>query len=427
MAGEVLTHFKVGGAYATINEWVAANQGDLVTALISPVLVCHESKAGHQEQAVISGSTTSADYHMKIRAATAVEALAEGENEAESLGIKKRGFWMKSVNNGTGIRIQDNYGRVSQIGVGIVATYGNRYGIEVDATESSDTYIKLDQNVYWVESGTPDASAGVRTTYNGRANVNVSSSLFMGLTNGFQSDSGGSTQTMDVLNNVFADCDYAYLQYYSGTQLNFHNNAVFNCIDGWNPNDFSGNDLSSVSANNNATNLVTPPANWASTVTGLTSGDFVDSANGDYHTDSGSINLIQTGLDVSAYDVVYDCDGQTWTAPYGIGYDQPGEITFTADININCLDAETLSAIEGVGVYVYAAAGGDLTAGDEMGAGATDSLGQLSLTVDYTTDQPYVAQGRKGSSSPYYQEGKSIGLHQLTGSTVNIYMISDED
>lgn len=159
--------------------------------------------------------------------------------------------------------------------------------------------------------------------------------------------------------------------------------------------------------------------------------EFENAAGNNPHLGAGSTALLDNGFDVSGDGVDLDIDLQPWDAftdpvtySYSIGCDQPG--AFTVPINITCLDAETLTPIVGVDVYIKATAGGPLADGAEIAAGTTDALGEVSFTPEYTAPQPFLAQGRKGTVSPFYREGKIVGEIGGDGYTSNIYMISDE-
>ena len=135
-------------------------------------------------------------------------------------------------------------------------------------------------------------------------------------------------------------------------------------------------------------------------------------------------NTIETlGLDVTSQGVTNDIEGKPYTG-WPIGCHQPG--AFTVPVSITALDAETLTPIVGVDIYVYADTGGSLPAGTEITSGTTDANGKINTTPEFTTNQPMVVQGRKGSASPFYNQGRSLGTITGDGFTGNVYMVTDE-
>jgi hypothetical protein len=188
--------------------------------------------------------------------------------------------------------------------------------------------------------------------------------------------------------------------------------------------DYQNTGYGSLTANNNASSDATAPG--ANSITNIVSASEVeDSVNGDGHLKAGN-SLETAGEDLSGDlgAAWLDIDGQPFTG-FPIGADQPG--SFTVPLNIVALDAETLQGIPGVAIYVYATAGGPATEFDMMGEGVTDSNGELAITPAFDGIQPGIVQGRKGTTAPFYREGKSIFDLTGDGADVEIYMVLDQD
>lgn len=209
-----------------------------------------------------------------------------------------------------------------------------------------------------------------------------------------------------------------------------HASVVKNCLALHDSNaassvDFAGTAFTSTSSNNGSSDATA--IGTSSKINLVAANEIVNIAGYDPHLKAG--NTIETlGLDlVTSGDISaannQDIDGQPFTG-WPIGCDQPG--AFTVPLKITCYDAETLQPIQGVDVYVYADTGGSLAAGTMVSAGTTDVNGEINTTPTYPGVQPVVMQGRKGTTSPFYNEGKAVGVMDGNGLTGQIYMVIDE-
>ncbi len=113
-----------------------------------------------------------------------------------------------------------------------------------------------------------------------------------------------------VRGSVAANCDNGFGQPAGNVPTEFENNVAYNCT-----TDFV--EQGTITGSNNAGKEVVTLG--IGTITSVTSADFVDAANNDFHLASGS-QLDGAGADVSLFYTV-DIDDDAITAPYSIGFD----------------------------------------------------------------------------------------------------------
>jgi hypothetical protein len=98
------------------------------------------------------------------------------------------------------------------------------------------------------------------------------------------------------------------------------------------------------------------------------------------------------------------------------------EVTLT--INVKALVGG--AAVNGARVYIEAAAGGSLTAGDLILSTTTNASGVATTTFDYSSNQPVLIRIRQGSSSPYYIGQSVTATIRSTGLNQTFLLVSDE-
>lgn len=100
----------------------------------------------------------------------------------------------------------------------------------------------------------------------------------------------------------------------------------------------------------------------------------------------------------------------------------------TVTINVTVLDVNTGDPIEDARVFIEAAAGGPLTAGDDILTGLTDAAGLVSGTVEYTSDQPVTGRVRRASSGygTLYKTAAISSTISASGLDLTVLMIPDE-
>lgn len=95
-------------------------------------------------------------------------------------------------------------------------------------------------------------------------------------------------------------------------------------------------------------------------------------------------------------------------------------------VTVTAVDAVTKAAITGARAYIEAAAGGDLTTGEEiLNALTTSGVAELT-TFNYTSNQPIIGWVRKGTTSPLYKENAFSGTITADGFATLRSMVSDE-
>ena len=101
-------------------------------------------------------------------------------------------------------------------------------------------------------------------------------------------------------------------------------------------------------------------------------------------------------------------------------------IVNTVTLTVTAQDSSA-TGIENARVYLEAASGGPLTAGDEIINTLTNASGIVTdSTFNYSSDQPVTGVIRKGTSSPRYKQGVISGTITSTGFTTTVTLVSDE-
>lgn len=98
----------------------------------------------------------------------------------------------------------------------------------------------------------------------------------------------------------------------------------------------------------------------------------------------------------------------------------------TVGVTITVVDSAG-DPIEGARVLVEAAAGGSLTAGDDIVTGLTNASGVAENTgFNFSGNQPITGRVRKSTTSPLYKTANIIGTITSAGFSATIQMIDDE-
>lgn len=100
----------------------------------------------------------------------------------------------------------------------------------------------------------------------------------------------------------------------------------------------------------------------------------------------------------------------------------------TVPLLVTCKDASTGDTIEGVRVYITAAAGGGEVLGSLIHTAVTDVNGQVSLPKYnlLSTTQPISGRARKSTASPLYKTSVIGGTITTSGLDITVFMIKDE-
>ena len=95
-------------------------------------------------------------------------------------------------------------------------------------------------------------------------------------------------------------------------------------------------------------------------------------------------------------------------------------------ITIAVKNATDGANIEGAIVYIEAAAGGPLTAGDVIMSQLTNASGiSEDAAFNFTSNQPVVGRVRKGTSAPYYKSSSLSGTITTGGLVQTVFLIED--
>ena len=311
MATEIISTVRAsGGDYTSLSAWEAGEQGNLVTLDEIHTAVCYNDWTGNglEEAAgfTIDGSTTDATRYLKI-------TVAEGHRHNGTLGS---GFRMFRFDNAA-FTIRDDNVLIEWVEVRSTKD-GNGLNYAFDVIGEVTLFACLATSSYdafYLRSGALNKTARAICCIAGKdSRSNQPDHAFITAVTGFS--------TTELLNCVgysggTTPCFQGY--HSAGTR----NETVKNCIAiiGGTGGAFAGFDTTN-SANNAATNgaSVTPPGANPYT-SNVTSADFVDFANANYHLVPGS-GLRGAGVNLySAF--TKDIDGDAWpsSGAWDIGAD----------------------------------------------------------------------------------------------------------
>lgn len=277
-----------GGDYTSITAWEAAEQGDLVTLDQIKVGECYNDwPTGKVETVTIDGSTTDSTRYMILTVAS-----GHGHN-----GIPKSGFYLtNSVAFGATLTTNDNYIKI--IGLDVENTSVNGDAIRQGGSESSVSIINT-----IVKGG----RAGVN---NLRVSVTLANCLAYSSGTGFYC---GTFQTPKIYNCVAAN---------NTTGFNLADGSgddIRNCVAYNNTTNYTGS--FAAASTNNASSSATDDAPGANSVWNITSADFVDATNLNFHLSSGSA-LRGAGTNLySVFTTDIDGDALPSSGAWDIGFD----------------------------------------------------------------------------------------------------------
>jgi hypothetical protein len=294
-----------GGDYTSLSAWWATegNGVDMVTATDGATAECYNDfTGGLNDQVTLSGATVDATYHAKI-------TVAAG-NRHDGLGFETGFFIWYSQYNGFVINNQQNYTElewieIKQTGSGSASALINAgyYGVIMTNVIGRTTYsAATGQGIYFRGGATAASklrkSIGVGTSSYGifaQDNVDVQDSIGVsGSSNGIFLWMTANQPTL--YNSIGMTTSGVGIAVGNGTLSTGDSNA----------------------ASDGSTN--TPPGSNPYT-TDVTSSDFSDSANGDYHLAAAS-GLIGSGYNLYS-EFTTDIDGDTWpsSGAWDIGID----------------------------------------------------------------------------------------------------------
>ena len=146
-------------------------------------------------------------------------------------------------------------------------------------------------------------------------------------------------------------------------------------------------------------------------------------ATNQVYNDLASIHVQYTGTDTLTWVNAGTSNASKGSTPNG------GTIVFVKDVTVRVtvLDATDFSAVEGARVLLEADTGGPLSAGTDILDGTTNASGIIQdTTFRYSADQPVVGVVRKGSVTPFYQQGEIVNTITEGGLDITVLVVPDE-
>lgn len=294
MATEVVSTIRSsGGDYTTVSAWEAGEQGDLVTADEIRVAECYNDWVGGlSNTVVIDGSTTDSTRYLVVRA-----AAGQGHD-----GTPETGFWIRSTNASVStIDVRDSYTLIEGIEARVTNTSsGFARGIYLNTGSSNSTVRRC------LARSQAASGSGIQAI-SGVSSIRIECCLAWGSLNGISV--AATTHAVD--NCTAADCTTGFT---TSAAAVVRNSVAYNNTTNWSGT-WGG------SSTHNATSNGSDDAPGGNSVTSISSSDFVDAANNDFHLASGSA-LIGSGTNLYT-DFTTDIDGDTWpsSGAWDIGFD----------------------------------------------------------------------------------------------------------
>jgi len=114
------------------------------------------------------------------------------------------------------------------------------------------------------------------------------------------------------------------------------------------------------------------------------------------------------------------------TDKISVPYEGTVNIINAPAVTITTKVASTGDILTGVTMYIVADSGGDLTPGDIIITGYTDTNGEITINHRYTSDQPILGRARSASGDVSYIQGNLSGTITNNGFNGTILLIIDE-
>lgn len=304
-----------GGDYTTLSAWEAANQGDLVTADEVRVAECYNDwPSGLVDAVTIDGSTTDATRYLKI-------TVANGHRHT---GIPKTGFFARQTAAfAHTVRVLDDYTRIGWFDAEATGSTAHAFSSSVTLSHFTNCI------------GKAETSANSAAFYLAGSSV-LFDCLAYGGDRGISLNSYGTTS---VYNCVVTGCAVGSLA------TSFVTFTLKNSVAHGNTTNYSG--TFNAASTNNATSSASDDAPGASSVWGITSTDFVDAANKNFHLAADSA-LIGAGTNLYS-TFTTDIDGDEWpsSGAWDIGFDYyvatGGATTLTIAAALHAHSADSLA------------------------------------------------------------------------------------
>lgn len=388
-----------GGNYTSMSAFEAAREGDLVVADEVRVIECYNDWAGGLSDTVdFSGSTTDATRHFIIRPAPG--SGTQGPNRHD--GTPGTGFRMTTSASFTPLIEDDNNYLLIQ---GISVSHTGNYG----CVRFFEGYGSVAEGVLGTECGKNSPMFHPRRgEFRSCIALNAEDEGF-GSTNSFRG--------AHYYNCVAANCGIGFFAP-GGTDSDLQGSSFTNCVAYNNTTNWSiGAGLYVAGTKNNASSDFAgdPPPGTSPYTSDVTSADFVDAANDDFHL-AGASALAAAGFNLySTFTQDIDDEEYPSSGAWPIGADHLAvsvlTITPASAVHSHSADAAALTqasvlaaAAAAHSVSADAAvlnAGNTLTAANALHSHAVDqpALTQISLLVPagalhaHLADQPALNQG----------------------------------
>lgn len=346
----VKTIRAAGGDFTSLSAWEATIPADLVAVDEQWVAECYNDwVTGLIDPISIVSRTTDATRNVVIRASDVNGTAGQSKNLGDpntGFNLKSTTDWAHPINNST------EYFTGQDI---IISTTALGSCIMPNSAIINTTNLILLGN----KSGT--SNAGIYAISSGSTILNC---LSIGSTRGF---SFGFYSNAILSNCVSANNDIGYAD---GFNLNLN---ITNCI-GYN-NTTADFDVDVSGDSNNSSSDAT--ATGANSITGITSAEFVDAVNDDYHLSATSqlkgagLNLIESSALTSPQ---YDIDGDQWpdSGAWDIGFDY---------------------YVSGAATYNYTSTGGITTSGTAIISTKKDFIATGGITTGGAADTALIPAG----------------------------------
>jgi hypothetical protein len=305
-----------GGDYTTLSAWEAGRQAvnaNLVTADVIEVAECYDDwPSGLSNEVTVSGFTTDSTHYLLI-------TVASGHRHD---GTPQTGFYLKKTSAFAAlVNLSQTYSFCEYVDAENTsnASDANAFARSADATQFRYCIGKIGS-----------AGSCYRVTNDGTTvDPAFLCCLAWGGNTGFgirQAAASSSYYTVHAQNCIAANCTYGFV---AGA---YDSNGILkNCV-AYNNATENYHNTFSASSTNNATSTGSDDAPGGSSVYGITSSDFVDASNNDFHITTGSA-LYEAGVDLSG-TFTTDIDGDTWATTWSIGFDQPAAGGGATDLTI---------------------------------------------------------------------------------------------
>lgn len=151
-------------------------------------------------------------------------------------------------------------------------------------------------------------------------------------------------------------------------------------------------------------------------------GDFKLTADNVSFDARASIHVQYTGGDTLTWVNANGSDASIVSTPEG------GTVTIVkaVQIAVTVRDIADNSLLQNARVYMLAGSGGPLSQGTVIFNGLTDVSGQITLNLEFTSNQPITGYVRKSSGSPRFQQSALSGTVTANGFAATIFMVGDE-